>query len=66
MSGQSIPEKEGCAPTYPVATMPAEDEKLSDIAIIATAGCRRPARDQCKASEPSSGANEKGQPGLRF
>ena len=44
-SGQSIPEKEGRASAYPVATMPAEDEKLGDIAIIAIAGCRRPARN---------------------
>jgi hypothetical protein len=44
-SGKSIPEKEGCAPTYPGATMPTEDEKLGDIESIAIAGCRRAASD---------------------
>jgi hypothetical protein len=61
-SGKSIPEKEGCSPAHPGATMATEDEELGHIEVIGIAGLRRATRDEREAGEPGFNTNEKGKP----
>jgi hypothetical protein len=65
--GKETPQQKRCLPTYAAATIPTNDEELSNIEYVGVIGRWGSTRDQCESGKPVTASDQEREPpiGLR-